>query len=355
MGDIEKFNQILKELNEIYFEKEKTIFEVTKYPYRETVSSNILAFYFDIKEEHGLRDLFLRALIKTVNNQIDSDKIKIDDNTEIDNIEVETEYTTAENKRIDLVLYNQNFAIGIENKIGASLYNNLEEYSKTIDKKNENNYKIVLSVRKEKTREGFINVIYKDFFVQVNEILNKKFDVNNKWHIFLKEFMQTIEKIEGDTIMNNNLIDWYTNNENDIQKLLNAIESIKDYLDKKVDELGEALDEKIISYGYKTGRYNYGKTGIYNKNRYLDSICNINLDKKYHITIDNVKSLNKWIIQINCGTIANREKIYNTLKENGIADAKYFEVHHLKLWEFANDIDYNKIIDKNIKLLEIFK
>ena len=48
---LKKYEAIINEIQKYYIKKERTFFEITKYPYREKVSSNILAFFFDIKNE----------------------------------------------------------------------------------------------------------------------------------------------------------------------------------------------------------------------------------------------------------------------------------------------------------------
>ena len=98
-------------------------------------------------------------------------ELKAGDIIEINELKVEPEYHTKNNKSIDLIIYNENFAIGIENKLEASLYNDLNDYANAIDKIHKNNYKIVLSIRAEQTKFGFINILYKDFFYEVKKLL----------------------------------------------------------------------------------------------------------------------------------------------------------------------------------------
>lgn len=60
---------------------------------------------------------------------IKSANIRINNN--INKKEVEPEYPTFKGNYTDLVLYHDDFLIGIENKIKTSVYNDLEDYAKT--------------------------------------------------------------------------------------------------------------------------------------------------------------------------------------------------------------------------------
>lgn len=186
-----KIDTFMKDFKNSGLYREPTFMEITKYPHYEKVCSNILSFYFDINREHNLGDLVLRSLLKAANIEIEK----------IDEIDVYTEYPTETGKSIDLVLYNKNFAIGIENKIKATVYNDLEDYAKTIESLNDNTYKLILSLRDETTIAndyGYINVTYEKFIDNLKELTKPVWDSSNKWHIFLQEFITTMENLKGE-------------------------------------------------------------------------------------------------------------------------------------------------------------
>ena len=79
-------------------EKAKTFFDVAGYPHYENVISNILAFFFNTREEHGLKDLWLKSLLDCYNY-----KAKM--NICLGEFEdIEREHSTEENKRLDIII-----------------------------------------------------------------------------------------------------------------------------------------------------------------------------------------------------------------------------------------------------------
>lgn len=94
------------------------IFRVAGFPRRETVSSNVLAYFFDPAEGHGLKDMMLKALLRTIHKE----------DMDVSDVSVSTEVSTGKNNRIDILLDLPELSIAIENKVDAGLYNDLADY-----------------------------------------------------------------------------------------------------------------------------------------------------------------------------------------------------------------------------------
>lgn len=115
------FTKILFDFKSIpRYKRTKTFMEVAGYPHYENVCSNILKFYFDPANEHGLKDLVLNSLLQIVDKDF-----KLD--TDFEEIRIYREYETKKNNRLDLFILTENFAIGIENKIFHHLHNDLTD------------------------------------------------------------------------------------------------------------------------------------------------------------------------------------------------------------------------------------
>ena len=74
--EFNKFENMLNEFKKIYVKRPKrnqTFLEVSGFPNREVVCSNILKFYLDNTEEHELGSMVLEALLKAANiNNLDN-------------------------------------------------------------------------------------------------------------------------------------------------------------------------------------------------------------------------------------------------------------------------------------------
>ena len=80
------------------------IFRVAGFPRRETVSSNVLAYFFDPAEGHGLKDMMLKALLRTIHKE----------DMDVSDVSVSTEVSTGKNNRIDILLDLPELSIAIE-------------------------------------------------------------------------------------------------------------------------------------------------------------------------------------------------------------------------------------------------
>ena len=341
-------------------EKEKTIFEITRYPYREKVSSNLFAFYFDINEEHNLQDIFLKALFKVISKKW-GEEHTISYNT--DELIVEPEYKTESGKFIDIVLSNSNFIIGIENKIGAEVYNDLVDYYKTLEGENKDTYAVVLSANnlsredEEKIKNSqFEHILYSELFDEVDELLKQKQYSKNKWIEFYEEFKETIRRrYDKNMEIDNDFKEFYSNNNRAIEEFTSCLCNVKQKLNRRVDKLGELLVDKLKEDKYVVGHWNYSKNNItqYDPFHNLFTISNIYL-KELKLTIDNVITPNDWYIQIYTrGRNKEKSKIINILNRNNIK-CKDGDKDHISLEERYKDEDYEGIIEKDIELIKIF-
>jgi hypothetical protein len=100
--------------------------EIAGYPHYENVCSNILAFYLDPEEVHGLGTLVLDALARV-------GSIAAADEGVGGNVSVEREVITDNGNRIDILIETDAHAILIENKIYASVENPLKDYAAYLD------------------------------------------------------------------------------------------------------------------------------------------------------------------------------------------------------------------------------
>lgn len=77
-----------------------------------------LPIFFDPAEGHGLKDMMLKALLRTIHKE----------DMDVSDVSVSTEVSTGKNNRIDILLDLPELSIAIENKVDAGLYNDLADY-----------------------------------------------------------------------------------------------------------------------------------------------------------------------------------------------------------------------------------
>ena len=174
----------------------KSIFDITGYPHYENVSSNILAFYLNPNNEHGLGNLLYSSLLNLLGGN----------ESQPDNVQINREVSTQKGGSLDIVIETDTQIIGIENKIQAPLHNDLADYSATLDEWAVSNQldaiKIILSTKKEQESSGFVCITYENFWKKIRARLGNYVSTSSqKWLLYLVDFMSTIENFKGGNIM----------------------------------------------------------------------------------------------------------------------------------------------------------
>jgi hypothetical protein len=236
--------------------KQPTYLELCKYPGRrfEEICSRLLAFYLDPQKEHGFHDLFLCSLFEMlgINN------IEYQENEITAELEVK-----AEGKRLDILVNGRTFAIGIENKIYANVYNPLEKY-KIFLQKQENRiiFLLVLSLRKLNENEkiklnesNFSSYTYKEYFDIIKRKLGNYINQGNlKYLTFIADFIETIENMHEGSFMNKDLEAFFIENSEKIDEMNKLYKAFQDERwQKLVDRLYELQAEIAEKTNEKTG------------------------------------------------------------------------------------------------------
>jgi hypothetical protein len=222
-----------------------TFLEIAKCPHLENVWSNILAFYLNPNNEHNLFDLILNSVFETADKKITINNFK--------NIRVRTEYPTDLGNRIDIVVFADSFIIGIENKVGAGLYNDLEDYSNTIEglakPQNLPTYKIVLSKNRTTPTNGFVNIVYSDLIKNIKKNIGDFTAYSDtKYLIFLFDFLKNIENNINSQSMADNLevINFFHNNIDKVNRLLEYHNKFNSDLVQKLNSIHSYVKQEEI-------------------------------------------------------------------------------------------------------------
>ena len=256
MMDLQWLNSIIDLLpsDEDY---QNSFFDIAGFPKWETVNSNMLAFYFDKGKEHDLNTLFIESILKLLKKDED---INFDDN-----FEVFKEYRTINGNYIDLVIKSNleessvlnssdevetesektDWAIVIENKIEAPLYNSLEDYWSSVDA----THKIGIVLSKNKIDLSMYNVrgvyfhsiTHESLVEEVLHNLPKYFSNANEKHlILLKEYINNIQNIYHENIMDqqySKILNQFYEHRKKIKELHKTETSLLKYVSEEVFEI----------------------------------------------------------------------------------------------------------------------
>lgn len=301
-----KYEELFKKLREIKSApaRRKTFMDISGYPHYENVVSNILSFYFDDSEEHGMKDLWFKSLMSISGETITSQ-----------NITVEREVATEKGNRIDLLITSEDYIVCIENKIFADLYNDLNDYMKKTKEKNKGNAKVekyyVLSVKPVTPNVNeFESITYNQLFAELRRNMGDYLEsCDNTWLSYMKDFMLTIESFEmilgGKKMMNTAEFETiYKEYEEEISNLITLRDKYYETIKQDVATVQSCVvelmeKEKIDSlYRYKINQW---KNTYNSKNEMRSSVVvDFNLDQegKKIITIETSRDVWGWHISL---------------------------------------------------------
>lgn len=216
----------------------ESIFDIAGYPHYENVASNILAFFLNPNNEHGLGQLILSSLLNLA--------AAIETNQS--NVQVSREVYTLNGGRIDILIETDNQLIAIENKIYHYLANDLEDYSKSLYRWAQPNrlavVKIILGIKKERESFDFISITYEELFLKVKERLGTYATTSSqKWLLYLLDFISTIEKLKGDDMEFDDNDKFFIENEGRLNSLVNARNRFLSKLGSKVNGLQQRIEK----------------------------------------------------------------------------------------------------------------
>jgi hypothetical protein len=230
----------------------RTFFDIAGFAHYETVVSNFYAYYFNPQSEHGLGDLFIRAMLSLIpENNLPAEALW-------SGSVVKREVHTRNGKFIDLVigipeerqpekeseeLYEHveySTAIIIENKVYAWLYNHLEEYYSSVSARKKKG--IVLSLRREVTNhEHFISITHDELLKRVEALIKKEsVQLPDRQNLILEEFTTNLRNMtkQADSSA---IMQFYHTNQKKIREVLDHHEAVTKILFGKIDNACEML------------------------------------------------------------------------------------------------------------------
>jgi len=228
----------------------RTFMEISGYPHYENVCSNILKFYLNPQNEHGLHDLVLKSLVHILDKKFQVDY-------EFEQITVDREVITKKGNRLDLLIQTSNYVIGIENKVFHHLHNDLYDYGEMIDSycsgSKKVGIKIILSLYKyddiKISHSDFQNIIYTELFDNIRLYIGNYITPNNAMYItYLLDFIKSIENLTSKAMYDKRLLQFFQKNSELVQDLTKGYIEFKAYLLSRLETLKTLLPEEVTSH-----------------------------------------------------------------------------------------------------------
>jgi len=235
--ELQQFKELLDTFRLVPESKEtKTFFEICGVSSWELSYSSFLAFFLDPRGEHGFGDLFLKSLVEASGETLNTNGVR----------SIEREVQTDKG-RIDLVIEGDSFVIGIENKIGARVNNDLQDYFQYLEKRaSEGDRKklaILLSIKKEQTAHGFTPVLYQKLAAEIQKNLGQTLPHADPRSItYLLDFITSIDHLEKGTYMDTALLKFFRDNEKSSLRLHQKTDELVNMMREKVKKVAENVE-----------------------------------------------------------------------------------------------------------------
>ncbi len=214
---LEKFRQLP------VIEHEKTVFDIGVRGYYENPTTEVLSFFCNGEEQHGMDNLVANSFVALINKK-SSRNIPNASNAVI----AEREVSTKNSKRIDLLLDTGSHLIAIEAKVGHVQNNPFQEYKSYVDTRAKYEGKeavyIVLSSRGKvddvAINEGWIGISFLELSDYIKSGLQQFFIDKpfNKWMLVMKDFLLHMEHLMSDSKINEEQTSFALTNLKDISK-----------------------------------------------------------------------------------------------------------------------------------------
>ena len=215
---------------------EPSFLQIVRRSRDENMLSNILAYYAQSSHPHGFGCLLANSFIQLIAPQ----------ELQASHAEVYREYATGHG-RLDLVIRTDFCTIGIEHKIDAALYNDLEDYRRTlINDFGEPLYCMVLSVEEKQTgHPDWCSVTYRQLWQRVRAQLGLYLNSSNLHHLpQLFSVIEHTEKLNMNTDLNDKerfLLAHYSQ----FRQLISSINELENKFLSKASNVYNLLEEEI--------------------------------------------------------------------------------------------------------------
>lgn len=220
----------------------KTVFDIGMKGHFENPMTDILAFYLDFNEEHGLGDLLLKSFLKSA---------------DVGYLEAKLGTAPIREKvgRIDLVLEGKDWIIAVENKVHHAAVNPFEEYKKALIRYNTRNKKMryfILSPYDPKISGWCWLETPRLMRALIESLVQNSFSGETVvWAMFFKEFCQNVinvTEVVGANRMSEENFSLIIENWNKIKMVADTYHNTYSEISKRLEPIAERVTKRKQSF-----------------------------------------------------------------------------------------------------------
>lgn len=230
--DLDRFKALIDKFRALDFtDEDLNLFDVGTRGHFENPTTELLSFFLNSANHHGLGNSFFRGLESAIAKKNILSNLGTFES-------VETEVSTQNGKRIDLLVETDTSLIIMECKIYHHQNNPFDEYTafgnerlnkRTQDSASKTLIKLVLclngKVSAELAAEGWHGISYNELVQHIEKSLSKTMFDNpyNKWVLFAREFLLHLKGLNTMTEINKDELSFLTENLNEFAQLSDYI------------------------------------------------------------------------------------------------------------------------------------
>lgn len=336
--DLNKANRFIQDFKNLRLdekpERKKSFLEILNLERREVINSNILAFFLNTKEAHGLKDLLLQALFNLANKpQLHH----------LNTVKVNTEVSCGHQKgRIDLLIETTDQVILIENKLFHHANDNpFEDYIGYIAQEFPQHDKTFIVLGLEKPHPFPINFVWVSHFDLAKAI---RAEIGQYWLQaeqyylpLLLDYLNAIEYLNPESEfgkMEQAIVDFYRNNRELLVKIEENVSYVHQYYKKEVLKIIEKSAIQAFKIFLKDSEFGvYDEGGLSDAGGYFYSIS-LKSSNSAH-------TLEFWIGKSIKNTILGFNQYEKSLNKKSYSEAKLFlEQHAIETFSDYEDAVY---------------
>lgn len=239
-------------------EREPNFFDTAMRKHYENPTTELLSFFINSEEAHQLGTIFFDSFIQCIH------QIKALSHEEIGNfIAVETEITTSDGKRIDLIIETTTHLIVVECKVHHSQFNPVHSYESYAEKRTYQSSKKVIylvlciSGISEFDNPSWYGISYKQLVKAFHNITNSaELLANSKWFVLAREFILHLENYY-ESPMHLESFNFIKTHSDEVHKLIQLSEQVYSQINEHIiQNMQNNLQEKFQIRNCKVEFYN---------------------------------------------------------------------------------------------------